>query len=300
MNKKAYIQITSLAMASVMSSGLLAEEIFYHNDFSASQVVKPMYNGNVNYVGTGMAEDLNYGEWFQGRKRTGLKISHDATNELMYFEFGGHGESGWYLIDSSMIDTSKIGEELMLSFRVTNFTGQLHTVTLSVWDGKGLEFSGNRNSGGHVVVKNAKDLPIVSADRSNSPGRINVLHEGAPIASTKLAGNGTTSIRFKASALGAPGDFLLIGWGVTTQPKFGFQIDNVSISLSDGEPLPVDELRGGAVPVSNSTSTNVKRTDAKSRVAKSTQKPQSPSIKKDDPASVLIRLGGMTFNLNGQ
>ena len=178
-----------------------------------------------------MAEDMNYGEWFEGRKSFSLQLAHNATKEVMHFSFGNHGSSGWFLIDTSAIDASKITGEVTLSFKVSNYTGQANTVTFSAWDGKGLEFSGNRESGGHVRVKSFSDFPTLNLKRQ-PPALINTANADDPLGSSKIAANGLSSLRFNMSEAGTAGDFVLIGWAASAQPKFKFDLDDFKLEVS--------------------------------------------------------------------
>ena len=56
------ITVSLLAASCLVVTSGSAGEIIYQNDFSSAQTIKPMCNALTNYVGTAMAEDMNFGE----------------------------------------------------------------------------------------------------------------------------------------------------------------------------------------------------------------------------------------------
>lgn len=242
MNKPLLTLTLGLAAAATAQA-----QVIYQNDFSSAQVIIDATNGNTNYVGAGAGAhaqaNINYGEWMEGQQTSRNELTYDSGNENMFYESNTVNSTFWHLVDTSATSSALNGETATLSFDVSNYINTANAVlTVSVWDGSGLTFSGldGNTTDGFLVVRSQTAEGNIASTSNSSTSDI-VLNNGTgtnAIAKKTITGAGLFTMDFTfngatgGSALG--GGYILIGLGSTSvNPGASFNIDDLAIAIPE-------------------------------------------------------------------
>ena len=201
-----------VVLTSLCSEGL-AQSIYF-DDLSSMAGRRISQRSNLNYVGTGHVNDLNYinqRQWLYLKNRG----RYDYRNGAADIELN---HNVYHLIDlsSPLVDTTGV-TQFFLSFDVSNLSGE---VSLFGFAGGGLDYAGTGNG---CVLFQTNGNPCTFQPQNGATGAQVI--DGA---TTKISANGRFSIPIATSNVGNPGDYLLIAFANGGE---SLTIDNIKVEL---------------------------------------------------------------------